>query len=40
MDKKNWILWLFFVAINIPNGGLISVSPDLHVNLGIEADWG
>lgn len=25
LDKKNWILWLFFIAVNIPNGGLISV---------------
>lgn len=25
LDKKNWILWFFFIAVNIPNGGLISV---------------
>jgi ACS family allantoate permease-like MFS transporter len=25
LDWKNWILWLFFISVNIPNGGLISV---------------
>jgi ACS family allantoate permease-like MFS transporter len=25
MDWKNWFLFSFFIAVNIPNGGLVSV---------------
>ena len=33
LDKKNWILWLFFIAVNIPNGGLISVSSPTNLHI-------
>ncbi|KAI5919037.1 putative allantoate permease [Camillea tinctor] len=37
LDKKNWILWVFFIAVNIPNGGLISFTSIIINNLGFSS---
>ncbi|KKA23003.1 Allantoate permease [Rasamsonia emersonii CBS 393.64] len=37
-DWKNWILWFFFISVNIPNGGLISFSTIIINSLGFSAE--
>ncbi|KAJ9205123.1 hypothetical protein DTO027B6_8723 [Paecilomyces variotii] len=36
-DWKNWILWFFFISVNIPNGGLIAFSTIIINSLGFSA---
>lgn len=38
MDWKNWILWFFFIAVNIPNGGLISFTTIIINSLGFSPE--
>jgi MFS family permease len=38
VDWKNWILWIFFIAVNIPNGGLISFSTIIIDSLGFSSE--
>ncbi|OKL62198.1 hypothetical protein UA08_02321 [Talaromyces atroroseus] len=38
LDWKNWILWIFFIAVNIPNGGLISFSTIIIDSLGFSSE--
>ncbi|OAA54078.1 Major facilitator superfamily domain, general substrate transporter [Niveomyces insectorum RCEF 264] len=37
LDKKNWVLWLFFISVNIPNGGLIAFATIVINELGFTA---